>query len=94
MNFVDEPLPVLLILPSSANEPRIRLELITRMHQVKGCYGFNDERQFSCMIRTSEKGSMTKDILNDYLNYLFELYPDISDEKGSRFLFKLDSGPG
>ena len=93
MNFVDEAFPLLSIIPSKADTPRVKSALYLRMHQIEGCYGYSNRRRFSCMIESSEKGSMTSRILLKYLKFLLELYPDICDENLRRFFFKLDSGP-
>ena len=46
------------------------------------------------MIAASSKGGMTSGILEDYIQKMKILFPDLKDEDGSRVLFKLDSGPG
>ena len=94
MTFEDEPLPPLIIIPSGAQEPIIRKELLGRFHQVEGQYGHSSKKWFSPMIAASPKGSITIDILRQYLQQIREWYPDLADEDGKRFVLCIDSGPG
>ena len=94
MTFGDEPLPPLIIIPSGAQEPLIRKELLKRFHQVHAQYGHSTKKWFDPMIATSEKGSITVDILRDYLNQIRIWYPDLADEDYKRFCLCIDSGPG
>ena len=94
VNYADEPLPGLIILPSAAEKYKVKEELLKRFHQVEGKYGHNSRKKFDFMIAASPKGSMTKEILNSYLSKFSNLYPGLRDEIRNRFLFKTDSGPG
>lgn len=94
MTYDDEPLPPMVIIPSGAQEPIIRKELLRRFHQVQGQYGHSSKKWFSPMIAASPKGSITIEILRMYLQEIREWYPDIADEDGKRFLLCIDSGPG
>ena len=83
MTYGLEALPPLLILPTSADNPRIPEELILLLPQVKGKFGHKRVKHFDFMIATSEKGGMTSQIFEKYLRYLIRcLYPDVSDQPG------------
>jgi hypothetical protein len=94
MTFADEPLPPLIIIPSSAQEPMIRKELLKRFHQVEGQYGHSTRKRFEPMIAASPKGSITIEILRKYIQQIRIWYPDLANEDGKRFLLAIDSGPG
>ena len=94
MTFDDEPIPPLVIIPSSAQEPMIRKELLKRFHQVEGQYGHSSRKRFDPMIAASPKGSITIEILRKYIQQIMIWYPDLADEDGKRFLLTIDSGPG
>ena len=94
MTFDDEPIPPLIIIPSSAQEPMIKQELLKRFHQVEGQFGHSSKKRFDPMIAASPKGSITIDILRKYIKQFMIWYPDLADEDGKRFLLCIDSGPG
>ena len=94
MNFADEAFPPLIILPTSGETTRLKTELISRMHQIEGRFGHSNRKRFSPMIAATPKGSMNATILDSYLKYLTQLYPDIRDEEGKRLFVKLDNGVG
>jgi hypothetical protein len=94
VTYNNEALPPLIILPSTAEYPRIREELVKRLHQIEGRFGHDKKKYFDCMIATSPKGSMTGSIMNSFVQKLALLYPDVKDEEGYRLFLKLDSGPG
>ena len=94
MTFGDEMMPPLIILPSAADTPRIREDLLRRFPQVLGQYGHDHIKGFDVQIAVSANGSMTTQILHDHFLKLVALYPDLKDEDGFRFLYKLDGGPG
>ena len=94
MTFGDEALPPLLILPAGGESKRVQTELVQRMHQIEGQYGHEHRKRFSPMIAASPKGSMNATILNSYMQYLTQLYPDCEDTIKKRLFFKLDNGVG
>jgi hypothetical protein len=94
VTYANEALPPLIILPSTAEYPRVREELVKRLHQIEGRFGHDKRKYFDCMIATSPKGSMTSSIMNSFVQKLSLLYPDAKDEEGYRLFLKVDSGPG
>jgi hypothetical protein len=54
-----------------------------------------EERIWPCTIGMNEKGGMTDDEFEKYIdNSIVPLYPDLEDMPGKRVLLKVDSGPG
>ena len=94
MTFGDEPLPPLLILPTSGEFKRLQGELISRFHQVEGRYGHANRKRFSPMIACSPKGSMTGEILQSFMTYCTQLFPDCCDEELHQVFWKLDNAVG
>jgi hypothetical protein len=61
-NFADEALPPMVVLPSTAETPRVKAHLIRNMHQVRGKFGYPTERGFSCTFAVSENAGVTDKI--------------------------------
>jgi hypothetical protein len=95
----DEPMPFLVIWPSRASTAeshgRINIKTLGSFHQVKAKYGYKEENYHDCVFAVSQKGSMTNDILQNWLGQQFISYfPDVQDSPGHRVFLKLDTGPG
>jgi hypothetical protein len=94
-NFADEALPPMVVLPSTAETPRVKAHLIRNMHQVRGKFGYPTERGFSCTFAVSENAGVTDKIFLTWVQEVIVLlYPDAADVPGKRVLLKADSGPG
>lgn len=88
MTYGDETLPFLLILPSSAETPKIAEQILISMLQIKGRFGHKSVNHFSPMIAVSPKDGMTSDTFEKYIKYIvFSLYPDEADELGLSNLY-------
>ena len=48
--YAHNPLPVMIIIPSKAKNPKLESELVLNLHQVKGKFGYNEERAFNCLV--------------------------------------------
>ena len=99
MNFDNEPLPVMNVIQSAADRPRIQYQFIKNMFHVVGNFGFPKQdgniRTFPCSFSWSKDGSVTDDIFLWYVEkVLFPLYPFAKDVEGKRVVIKADSGPG
>jgi len=69
--------------------------IIKYMHDVHGCFGFDDGKYHPCTFGMNERGGMNKDEFEEYVkNSLVTLYPDAADIPGKQVLLKADSGPG
>ena len=63
MNYADEPLPPMVVLPSSAESPKYRKHFIANMQQVSGQFGYCGVRTFSSVVLASENPSVSNKIL-------------------------------
>ena len=82
-NFEGEPFPITLVLPSVAENPRVRIAFIKNLHQVKGIFGWGKETYFDCSVAFSDNGSFTNQIFHDWVvNVILQLYPDVQDSPG------------
>ena len=48
--YAGNPIPPLIVLPNKAKKPKIELELLYELHQIKGVFGYKEERHFNCLI--------------------------------------------
>ena len=94
-NFNDEPLPYLLVAMSSAKNPSVSGELVSRLHQIEGKFGHTVRKWFDPLIAYSEKGGVTTDIFLKWVeDTVLKLYPNVEDKPGKRVVMKFDCGPG
>ena len=95
MNFDDEPLPPMVVLPSAAEIPKFKVHFVTEMPQVEGVFGFPGARFFAPVFAASENASFDNKLFLQWINeILVPLFPDAEDKAGYRVLLKSDSGPG
>ena len=47
-----EPLPVLIVFPSKAKNPKCEIQMLQNLHQIKGKFGYDEERHFNCLVGT------------------------------------------
>ena len=52
--YSNKPIPPMIIIPSKAKNPRIETDLLLHLHQIKGTFGYKDERAFNCVIGKSK----------------------------------------
>jgi len=85
-------------LPTSATaeeREKIRFEFLTHTMDTRGRFGCTEERIWPCTIGMNEKGGMTDDEFEKYIDIsIVPLYPDLEDTPGKHVLLKVDSGPG
>ena len=85
-------------LPTSATaeeREKIRFKFLTHTLDKCGRFGCAEERIWPCTIGMNEKGGMTDDEFEIYIdNSIIPLYPDLKDMPGKHVLLKVDSGPG
>jgi len=97
-NAAGECIPPLFQLPKSATaeeREKVRYEFQTHILDIRGRFGCVEERRWPCTIGMNEKGGMTDDEFEKYIdNSIALLYPDLADTPGKRVLLKVDSGPG
>ncbi len=48
--YAGRPLPPMIILPSKAENPSLPIDLMLNLHQVKGKFGWKEERAFDCVV--------------------------------------------
>ncbi|CAB9513798.1 unknown protein [Seminavis robusta] len=98
LNFAGEALPPLLLFPSHAKNPanyKLKADFAKCLPQVEAIYGFDKPRAHNIPFAMNPKGSMTKEMLNDFFERcVLPLYPDCADTKESSLLIKVNSGPG
>ena len=51
--YAGNPIPPSIVLPSTAKKPKLELELLLHMHQIKGKFGYSEERYFNPVIGKS-----------------------------------------
>ena len=97
-NAAGECVPPHFQLPTSATaeeREKVRYEFLTHILDTRGRFGCEEERSWPCTIGMNEKGGMTDDEFEKYIdNSIVPLYPDMEDTPGKRVLLKVDSGPG
>jgi hypothetical protein len=97
-NAAGECVPPHFQLPTSATaeeREKVRYEFLTHILDTRGRFGCAEERIWPCTIGMNEKGGMTDDEFEKYIdNSIVPLYPDLEDTPGKRILLKVDSGPG
>jgi hypothetical protein len=85
-------------LPTSATaeeREKIRFEFLIHTLDTCGRFGCGEERIWPCTIGMNEKGGMTDEEFEKYIdNSIVPLYPNLKDTPGKRFLLKVESGPG
>ena len=85
-------------LPTSATaeeREKVRYEFLTHILDTRGRFGCKEERSWPCTIGMNEKGGMTDNEFEKYIdNSIVPLNPDLEDTPGKRVLLKVDSGPG
>ena len=75
ITYAGEALPPLIILPTCAETPIVREKLLCRFDQVMAQYGNPRKKVFDCMIAFSNKGSITKEIFQQYLMRFLKILP-------------------
>ena len=93
----DEPLPPLIITPTSAKleNRKISAKHFISIPQLRGRHCNPRERCYDVSMSTSEHGSMTADICREWVNEkLSLLFPDAEDRDGKRIMITADGGPG
>jgi hypothetical protein len=74
---------------------KVRYEFLTHILDTRGRFGCEEERSWPCTIGMNEKGGMTDDEFEKYINNsIVLLNPGLKDTPGKRVLLKVDSGPG
>ena len=74
---------------------KIRFKFLTHTMDTRSRFGCAEERIWPCTIGMNEKGGMTDDEFEKYVdNSIVPLYPDLEDTPGKCVLLKVDSGPG
>ena len=64
--YAGQPIPPLIVLPNTAIRPKLALDLLLNMHQIKGKFGYLDERYFNPLI--GKLSSITLALLLETLN--------------------------
>ena len=62
ITFGDEALPPLFVLMSKAKNPSISGTLVSRLKQIEGKFGHENQKWFDPLVAFSEKGGVTSDI--------------------------------
>ena len=78
----DEALQYLVILPSSAGNDgvsKINADIVIGCHQINGRYGNKHKRWHDPEFATSSKGSMTQEVLANWLMKFQQYWPDLAD---------------
>ena len=70
LTYADEVLPPLIILPSSAEFPEIKIELLKILHQTRGKFGNTIYKLHDCMVAASPRGGMTSELFASYCENL------------------------
>ena len=49
-NYKNEPIPPLIVFPTAAKSPKIELKLLQSLHQIRGKFGYSEQRVFNPVI--------------------------------------------
>lgn len=94
-NMADEAFPLYFMIPSKAKNPKVLLEHLRTLPQVRAQYGYPVPKYFDTGWTFNKKGGMNSEAFRKwYCEELKSYYPDAADVPGKRVMDKSDSGPG